>query len=261
MARWIPTTRLALAALAFLLLAGSAAAAPSEGRLWLYSNLTGLVGRHLALNLMPGIRYEFADSAADAGGIVMYELFAGPTLLLELGNMRLKLPLWYYYMGFPIRATGDFYSSHNVELIPSLDYSLGRWNFSSRSIFHNKLYADNPLFDRSGLRRGYSLLLRQMLRASYGLTDWLAVTVADELFIGLIEDGETAGIKKGEPFFERRGISMNRIHAGAVVTLAPGLSLTPEYVFESSHDPDRDLELTKMTHYLMVTAAYALRFH
>ncbi len=225
----------------------------TEGQLWLYGNITGVVTPSWAYTVMPGIRYEFADSLEDAGGVTMYELFTGPMFTHRFGQLRFRLPLWYYYMGFPISATNDYFDSHNLELIPMLDYSWGRVTLSSRSIFHNKLYADNSVFATESQRNGYSLLLRQMLQVSYALSSTLAVTLADEVFVGLVEDEETNDMARGEPFFEREGFSMNRVYAGASVTIVPGISVAPQYVLETHHDPDNDSELTRVRHYLFVT--------
>jgi hypothetical protein len=230
----------------------------TEGQIWLYGNVTGVITPAWAFTVMPGIRYELADNLEDAGGVTMYELFTGPMFTHRFGQLRLRLPLWYYYMGFPIKAKNDYFDSHNVELIPMLDYTWGNLTLSSRSIFHNKLYADNSVFTSDSQRNGYSLLLRQMLQVSWSLTSKVALTLADEVFLGLVEDGETNDLAKGEPFFEKRGFSMNRVYAGASVAIVPGVSVVPQYVLETHHDPDKDSELTRVRHYLFVTVNAAV---
>jgi len=236
----------------------SAGETHTEGWLWLYANMTGVVTQNWAFTLMPGIRYELSDNLEDTGGVTMYELFAGPMYMHRFGALRIKVPLWYYYMGFPIVAKDesgkdDYFDSHNLELIPILDYSWGPLTLTSRSIFHNKLHARNAAFKTDSQRNGYSLLLRQMIQLSYALTPKVALTLADEVFLGLVEDDETNDIKKGEPFFERQGFSMNRLYAGAMLAIIPGVSVAPQYVLETHHDPDNDSELTRIRHYLFVT--------
>jgi hypothetical protein len=232
---------------------------PTEGRGWLYTNLTGVLAPNWAFTVMPGLRYEFTDSETDAGGIVMYELFVGPVFITKLGPVKFKLPLWYYYMGFPIAATDDYFDSHNLELVPIFEYTHGRFTFSNRTIFHNKLQANNAVFKTDSQRNGYSLLLRELVRVNYALTPEVALTVADEIFVGLVEDEETSDLAKGEPFFEKNGFSMNRLYAGVSWAFAPGLSVSPQYILETHHDPDKDAELTKVRHYLFVTFNYAMK--
>ena len=234
---------------------------PQEARLWTYAQGIGLLSPNWAVSVMPGIRWEFHDSEGAAGDVVMAELFVGPIFIKRFGPLTLKVPLWYYYMGFPIKKPGkdDYWDSHNLELIPILEYRLGRWTFVSRTILHNKLHADNALFTSKKQRNGYSLLWRQLFRASYSVLPKLDLTLAEEFFVGVVEDGDTKDIAKGEPFFEKQGFSMNRVYAGVTVKLAKGMSLTPQYIFETHHDPDNGEELTKIRHYLFVTWSYAFK--
>lgn len=239
-----------------------AEAKQQQVRNWNYLQVTGLISPHWAVSVMPGIRWEFYDSKDSAGEVVMYEFFAGPIYIQKFGNFTLKVPLWYYYMGFPINRPGekdDYFDSHNLELIPILEYKIGRWTFQSRTILHNKLYARNSVFQTEKQRRGYSLLWRQLFRASYGVLPNLDITIAEEFFIGVVEDRETNGLVKGEPFFEKRGLSMNRIYLGVDAKLGKGFSLCPQYIFETSHDPDHDNEVTRMTHYLFLSLQYVFR--
>lgn len=235
---------------------------PQEARTWAYAQVTGLISPHWALSVMPGIRYEFWDSESPAGKTVMYELFAGPVFIQKWDGLTLKVPLWYYYMGFPISkpaARDDYFDSHNMELIPTVEYKFGRWVFTSRAILHNKIYARNAVFKSESQRLGYSLLWRQLLQANYALTPVVELTLADEVFIGLVEDGQTNGLVKGEPFFEKHGLSMNRVYAGVKLNLPDGFSLAPQYIFETSHDPDKEVEVTKVTHYLYMVLQYNLK--
>jgi len=230
----------------------------TEGRTWLYGNVTGVFHPNWAATVMPGIRYEFSDSVADASGVAMYELFAGPMFMTRLGPVRFRLPIWYYYMGFPIKDKDDYFSSHNIELIPIFSYGRGNWSFHSRTIFHNKVYADNSAFVTDSQRRGHSLLLRQLFKVAFRARRGWSVHLANEVFIGLKEDGETRGIAKGEPFFEKEGFSMNRVYAGTAFVIAPRLSVMPQYVLETHHNPDESGDLTRVRHYLFVTLSYVI---
>ncbi|MBM4370020.1 MAG: hypothetical protein FJ098_00100 [Deltaproteobacteria bacterium] len=253
--RHAPGTLTVLALLLSLSSAATAKDTPQEVQLWAYATTTGVVAPHWAVTLMPGLRWEVWDSEGEAGQATMVELFAGPSFVQKWGAVTLKIPLWYYYMGFPIRKPGpdDWFDSHNLELIPIVEYRLGRWTFTSRSILHNKVYARNTVFRSDAQRRGYSLLWRQLFQAAYTVAAGVDVVLAEELFLGLVEDGETNGLAKGEPFFEKHGLSMNRVYAGVSLTLPHGMSLSPQYVFETHHDPDHGTEVTKMRHYLLVT--------
>ena len=244
--------------------AGSATAGdtPQEARLWTYAQGIGLLSPSWAISVMPGLRWEVYDSEGPAGDAVMAELFVGPIFIHHFGPLTLKIPLWYYYMGFPLEKAGepdDYWDSHNLELIPILEYRLGRWTFVSRTILHNKLYANNALFKTEKQRRGYSLLWRQLFRASYAVLPILDVTLAEEFFVGVVEDGETNGIEKGEPFFEKHGLSMNRVYAGVTMKLAKGMTLSPQYILETHLDPDHGEELTRIRHYLFLTWSYAFK--
>jgi hypothetical protein len=253
----------ALSLLLFLVafaVAAPAAAAPMELRGWGYLNYTAVhPGSGLGFTVMPGARYELHDSEAEAGGVVMHELFTGPFWTHGFGKLKLTLPLWYYYMGFPVGE--ETFRSHNIELIPILRYPLGEvMALQSRTILHNKIHASNPVFTEDSQRWGHSLLLREMLTlelAPPALKGW-SLLLSEEVFVGLLEDAETAGLAKGEPFFEKRGLSMNRVYLGAgrgwkVEGKPVRVVLTPQYVLESHHDPDDGAALTKLRHYAFLT--------
>jgi hypothetical protein len=249
-----------LLAAAILALAPAALAAPpSETRAWGYLNYTAVSKSGWGFTVMPGLRYELADSEAEAAGVAMRELFIGPFYKHAWGDLSLTLPLWFYHMGFPVGD--DLYESANVELIPILRYQLDeKLALQSRTILHNKVYAANPVFTGTEQPWGYSLLLREMITvelAPPAIKGW-TLLASEEVFVGLVEDAETAGIVKGEPFFEKRGLSMNRVYLGAKRGWKLGdsafrMSITPQYVLESHHDPDDGATLTKLRHYGFVT--------
>ncbi len=250
---------MSLAMLGLLAPAAMAAATPTELRAWGYLNYTLASPGGWAFTAMPGLRYELADSEAEASGVAMYELFAGPSWSHSWDRVKLTLPLWYYYMAFPVGD--DSYRSHNIELMPILRYRLSDvFTLQSRTILHNKVYASNPVFTDDSQRLGHSLLLREMLTvelAPAALKGW-SLLASEEAFVGVLEDAETAEIAKGEPFFEKRGFSMNRVYLGAKRGWKMGdgpfrLAVTPQYVLETHHDPADGAALTKLRHYAFVT--------
>jgi hypothetical protein len=251
--------RALLLALALSLPAATLAATPTETRAWVYANYTIASKNGWGFTVMPGLRYEVADSEGDAGGVAMHELFIGPFYKRRWDKLSLTLPLWYYYMGFP--AGDDLYLSYNVELIPILRYQLrDGLALSSRTILHSKVYADNPVFTGTDQPWGYSLLLREMLTVELAppKLGGLALLASEEIFWGLVEDAETADVAKGEPFFEKRGFSMNRVYLGVKKGWKlgggpSGISVTPQYLLESHHDPSDGAALTRLRHYAFVT--------
>ncbi len=255
----MPSAALALLLASLTLATPAHAETPTEVRGWAYANYTLVTKAGWGFSFMPGLRYEMSDSEADAAGVAMHELFTGPFWTHKWGKLKLTLPLWYYYMGFPVGE--DTFLSYNVELIPILRYQLSdTLAVQSRTIFHNKVYADNPVFTGTDDPWGYSLLLREMLTvelAPEALKGW-SLLASEEVFAGVIEDAETRDIVKGEPFFAKRGFSMNRVYAGVKKgwKLGGGPSafvVTPQYVLETHHDPEDGAALTKIRHYAFLT--------
>jgi hypothetical protein len=226
----------------------------TTGRFWTYLNLTSLHSPHWAVVAMPGLRYEFArsddPSSQSSKGLYFYEFFLGPVYTLSAGAFTLKLPVWYYYMGFPT-ADAYFYS-HNLEFLPILSYRLDKMTLTSRTIFHNTLYAS--VYGTSELRNGYSLVVRQLLQLSYDMSPRLSIVIADEPFFGVIEDKEAPPSSIG---FWPSGFRLNRLYLGVGYKITPRMALSPQYVFETVYD---DNGLTDTNHYLYVTVSYTFRF-
>jgi len=223
---------------------------PSSGRLWLYGNLTTQLHPEWSLTLMPGYRAELLRSQGDAAGSTLFELFVGPTWARSFGGFRLKTSLWYYYTGFFGSSYND---AHNLELIVTGEYRRGRWTFTSRNIFHNtfraSVYAPED-------RLGYSLVLRNLLQAQLRLTPRVGLLLADEPFWGLAKAGGAAAHPAG---FWAPGFRLNRVYAG--VDLFPGgnVTLTPQYVYETSVSPEGSGTVNAHNHYLFVTVAWLLK--
>ncbi len=254
------------------------AAVPTYRRTWEYFNLNLALSPNWAFTIMPGHRYEFYDDTQkdnEGRGNQFYEFFMGPIYINRLNDtVTFKLPLWYYYMGFPNcpgSASGrdnDYFYSHNLEVVPIFEVKLGSFVMINRIILHNKLYANNSAYTEEAQRRGWSLLMREMLSFMYFLNDSFALTMGDEIFIGLIEDRGTNNITRstgariiGEPYFEQHGFNMNRFYAGVLYRFDPTLTIHPQYILESVHNPADDYELTKKGHYFFLVVTYTLKMY
>jgi hypothetical protein len=228
---------------------------PSAARLWTYANCTGLLSKNLAFVIMPGMRYEFLrrdDIADKAKNVYFYELLAGPVFIMKHKAWTLKLPFWYYYMGFPIAAQDDYFYAHNLEFLPIIEFRKNDLTFISRTIFHNTVYA--TVYEEDDDRKGYGLVIREMFRVDYHLNDNIVLVLADEPFFGVIEDRDALVHPLG---YWANGFRMNRVYAGCNVQLNKHLSFSPQYVFETSYDTDGQLDA--VNHYLFLTLTYVLK--
>lgn len=250
-----------------LLFASSAAAyaVPTAGRTWEYGEFTTLISPSWAFTVMGSHAYEFSrtnDPGKDEKETYFYEFFAGPVYSMRFGNLTLKLPLWYYYQGFPVKAIDKYYYSHNIEFLPILEYKYNRWKLWNRVIFHNKIYSS--FYDTSDQRKGYSLLVREYLRVEYSLTDKFRVMVGDEIFQGIIEDDDTVDSTPdplgGPGGFEKKGFALNRFYAGFGYSFTPSFSVTPMYMYQTAHF-GRHNKVTEKDHYLFITLSYVLKLY
>lgn len=231
--------------LALACLPGGAPGA-TTGRLWSYFNLTSRLGPSWAATAMPGVRWEFArseDLTAPARGIYFYELFVGPAYSRTWGDLTFKLPVWYYYTGYPSSAAYEY--AHNIEFLPIINYRLGRLLLTSRTIFHNTVYAS--VYETSAQRHGYGLVIRQLFEATHSLNVRLALSLAEEPFFGVIEDQEAPPSMIG---FWPAGFRLNRVYAGFRYQLTRGIALSPQYVLETVYAGGT---LTDVNHYLFLT--------
>jgi hypothetical protein len=261
-------TSLVAAAILFSL-AQPSQAAPNTGRTWVYGNLTALLSPNWAFVVMPGHRYEYSrsyDEGQDEFKTFFYELFAGPVYIQKLSdNLTLKLPLWYYYMGFDFDNVnskgiiGDYLYSHNIEFLPILEYKMGNFVFMNRVIFHNKIYADNKLYDTDDRKSGYSLLIREKLQITYLLNKKMGLIFADEIFIGAVEDEDTKDIPSGEPFYAKKKFNKNRVYLGMFYKVTPMTKIVPQYILETNYLPEKDYELKDVHHYINFTVSHVLK--
>jgi len=228
---------------------------PVSGRIWTYGNLTAIVHPHWAYTIMPGFRYEFArngDQGSESKGLYFYEFLSGPVYSVRIHNMTIKIPIWYYYMGFPVQATGEHYFSHNIEFLPVVSYRFKPVIITSRTIFHNTVYAS--VYSQDNFKNGYGLVLRQLLRLDIPVSKAITITVGEEPFFGIIEDSEAPSHPLG---YWEAGFRMNRVYAGLVYRPIPRISISPQHVYESVYDSQGDLSSTN--HYLFLTISYTLR--
>lgn len=264
---------LLLAVLVSGLFAGNAFAEKKQytGRTWEYVNFTALLSPSWAFVVMPGHRYEYYRHDGMSYGTFMYELFVGPVYIKKFDKLTFKLPVWYYYMGFDLKesALDDYLYSHNIEVLPIFEYKVGKATLISRTIFHNKVYANNKFYDEAKDKKGYSLLLRELIRINYPITDSIVFTIADEIFYGLIEDDGTndaddnAGPFKlvGEPFYAQESFNKNRFYTGFVFKFTPFVSLSTQYIYETNYIVDDDYKLKDRNHYAFFTLNYVMKLY
>jgi len=252
-----------------------------SGATWTYLNLVTVINPNWSIVIMPGHRYEFSNDAPGVAGAsnnfkkpretFLFEIFAGPTYNQKINDrLTFKCSLWYYFMGFPNHSISpetkmEDLHSHNFEVIPQVDYKIGSLTLTNRILLHNKFYAKNAYFTTSEQRWGFSTLMRELIGFSYAVTDRVSLLLSNEWFFGAIEDSDTkdmmVGTKhlQGEPFFEVGSFNCNRLYTGFSVKILPELSLTPQYLWETTFDPHNDYELTRHRHYIYITLTYVLK--
>ena len=265
-----------------------------EGRVWYDQNLTLAFTPEWSFSVMPGMRFEYARSREGLQGLQFLEFFIGPNYTYKLGNLTIKGSLWYYYMGYPQRGrmredpthpgnlacnppdcVPTYNFSHNLEIIPSVEYRLGRWSFYDRIIFHNTFYADlyndtNPAtnagLDVGSQRAGWGTVLRELAQVRYAVTDTLGVLLADELFFGIVEDSDTQKLKTPKLVggydprgYWKNGFRYNRTYVGIDFKVTPALTVTPMYMLELGVDRLDSGDLTDMAHNLFVIVTYVAK--
>jgi len=223
-------------------------APPKTGRVWLYGNFTAVLNPNWSVTAMPGTRFELLRSNADARQRYMDELFVGPTFHHRSGAFGLRLSLWYYATGMSDAAKDRYYQTHSVELIPTIECRVGDWAFSSRTIFHNTVWAS--VYETDPLRRGYGLVIREMVQARRKVSDVVALQAAVEPFVGLRQDAEAKPDMRG---YWPTGLRLVRFYAGADFKLTKSLSVTPQYVIEPAFV---DGDVKEWGNYLFLTASY-----
>jgi hypothetical protein len=253
--------------------------ARQEGRVWIDQNFVLAFSPNWSLTTMPGARGEFARTREGKMGLQFLELFFGPNYTYKTGNWTLKGSLWYYYMGYPQRGrmkelptgslacsvapvdpakssycTSTYNFSHNLEIIPSAEYRWGRWSIYDRMIFHNTFYAD--VYSTPDQRLGWGTVLRELLQGRYAVTDRLGVSLSDEVFLGIIEDGDTHSIKNGysAPGYWKHGFRANRTYLGIDYKVTPNFTIAPMYMVEVMLSPTDSTDITDIAHTLFVVA-------
>ena len=279
---------LGVSVLALAAVTGAAQAADTparqEGRVWIDQNFLLAFSPQWSLTVMPGARSEYARSREGAAGLQFIELFFGPNYTYKRGPLTLKGSLWYYYMGYPQRGrmiekgdsqvcsakmtgasncTSLYNFSHNLEIVPTAEYRWGRWSVYDRIIFHNTFYADvystpSGTLSVADQRLGWGTVLRELLQGRFAVTDRLGVFLMDEVFLGIIEDGDTHSIASGGGYktagYWKQGFRANRTYLGIDYKVTPNFTITPMYMVEAMMNPTDSTDVTDISHNLFVIA-------
>lgn len=239
---------------AFSLTDLSAVPQVNTGRTWEYLSFTALLSPSLALVVMPGHRYEFYRSTHLKKSTFLWEFFLGPTYITKLSDsLKLKIGLWYYYLAFPDSIKNTYFLTHNIELLPILEYKTGSFLFVNRIILHNTLYAN--VYPKESDQTGLSTVLRELIGVNYSVSPKLTLSLEEEIFLGIIENKDVPASGAG---FAQKGFSENRVYLGFTCSFTPFLSLSPKYCLDTTYNTDGNL--TGTNHYLFVTLAYTLKF-
>lgn len=248
---------------------------PVAYRTWTYLDLTALLSPNWSYTVLTSHSYEFDRNndidpkthlKKDEKKTFFYEVFTGPTYTMRFDNLTIKLPLWYYYQGFPFRKEvsptkkKDYCYSHNIEFLPIIEYKIGNFKIWNRIIFHNKIYSTWFDYTTSSQKKGYSLLIREYLRLEYSVTDNFTVMIGDEIFQGVVEDDETRKITRAplSPGFEHSGFSQNRVYAGVSYKFTPYIIFTPMYMYQTVHFGNNN-GITEKDHYLFTTLTFLIK--
>jgi hypothetical protein len=263
--------------------------AKQEGRVWVDQNFLLQFSPEWSWTTMPGARVEFARSRESKAGVHFLELFFGPNYTYRSGNLTVKGSIWYYYMGYPGRGrqvevapyngtmacstpgnpvketcnVSTYNFSHNIEIVPSVEYRFGRWSIYDRMIFHNTFYADTYATPSGGMsiddqRWGLGTVLRELLQVRYGLTDKMGVFLSDEIFLGIKEDGDTSKIADGKGYrptgYWKSGLRYNRTYLGIDYKIAPNFTIAPMYMVEVGLSPVDSGDITDIAHTLFIVS-------
>jgi len=240
-------------------------AEPAAARLWGYANYIAVLSPDWSFMVMPGGRWEVKRVGTPATkDNYLNELFVGPVYTMNLSDsMKLKVPVWYYYMDFPNRFTETRNFSHNIEVVPTLEFKLdANLTLVNRVILHNTIYSS--AYANDDQRNGFSMLMREMVQINYALNPSLSLTVADEIFYGLITDTEALPIYG--PGFSPAGLVQNRVYAGFSCKITPELSIVPQVVYETNWNNENIIggagngTLKETDWYGYLTINYAMKF-
>jgi hypothetical protein len=171
-------------------------------------------------------------------------------------------------MGSSPNCTSLYNFSHNLEIIPSAEYRWGRWSIYDRVILHSTFYADvystpTPTLSVSDERWGLGTVLRELLSGRFAISDRLGVSLMDEVFIGIIEDGDTSKLrdaKSGLPTgylptgYWKHGFRANRTYLGIDYKVTPNFTIAPMYMVEIGLSPTDSTDVTDIAHTLFVVA-------
>jgi len=153
-------------------------------------------------------------------------------------------------------CTSTYNFSHNLEIIPSVEYRWGRWSIYDRVIFHNTFYAD--VYSTPDQRLGWGTVLRELLQGRFAVTDRFGISLSDEVFLGILEDGDTSSIAGGKgyiaPGYWKDGFRANRTYLGFDYKVTPNFTIAPMYMVEVMLNPTDSTDVTDIAHTLFVVA-------
>ena len=215
---------------------------------WVYLNLNLNFTPQWSLHVMPGHSYQYTydnpniDNEPDPIGTFLTELFIGPWYSTKItDSLSLKMGVEYYFMGF--RTTedddelGNWYN-HCIEVIPVLSYKINdSFSVASRTIFHNVLYTtEKESVPGDDSVDGWGMLIREMITLNYNLNSLITLSLSNEFFYGVVEE---EGLTTTDKY--SKGYNENRIIPGITLkNLAPGLSITTNYIYRTSFTMDKN---------------------
>jgi hypothetical protein len=137
-------------------------------------------------------------------------------------------------------------------------------------IFHNTFYADaystpSPTLNLSvsDERWGWGTVLRELLQGRFAVTDRLGVSLSDEVFLGIIEDGDTSKLKDAKTLaptgylaagYWKHGFRANRTYLGIDYKVTPNFTIAPMYMVEVMMNTTDSTDVTDIAHTLFVVA-------
>ncbi|MCK5598884.1 DUF2490 domain-containing protein [bacterium] len=242
-----------------LLLCSCVHGVQTAGRSWNYLSSTFTISRSLSWVLLGGIRHEFSrwdeGTSIATKGLYFNELFTGPVYVKKFGPVIGVFPVFFYYMGFPIKAADTYTYGYSLEFAPTFIYKIGKVSMSNRFIFHNKIFSNfySEILGDASWNSGYSLMIRWKFMLQYRLSDKLIIEVAEEPFFGIIEDPDAPAVTG--PGFSEKGLDMNRFYLGFIYNVNKRIGIEVNYVYETSYANDvKDIkQLTQKAHYIFLT--------
>jgi hypothetical protein len=107
-------------------------------------------------------------------------------------------------------------------------------------------------------RLGWGTVLRELLQGRFAVTDRLGVSLADEIFVGILEDGDTSKLASGKGYnpmgYWKHGLRYNRTYLGFDYKVTPNFTIAPMYMVEIGLNPTDSTDVTDIAHTLFMVA-------